>query len=104
MGFQLADLEPFAAKLGGLEGVSGVWLLTDEAEKTITMIVAVRGLDEPAHGNRMTVRDEIERYMAAHADEMKHSHLVFDYRLTVDEPRLGPLPIPSGAQQVAVAI
>lgn len=104
MGFQVADLETFAESMAQTEGVSGIWLLSDPEERTCTMIVAVKGFDGEGQDRRLAVRNLIEDYVSKHAEEMRDNRLIFDYRLTVDEPNLGPLHIPAGAHHVAAAL
>lgn len=104
MGFQTADIKPLAEKVATLAGVSGVWLLPGSDDRSCTMWVGVKGLDEQGHSHRMVVRDLVEGFIAERQVEMSLSGFMFDFHVSVDEPDFGALQIPRAAIRIASAV
>ena len=103
MGFQTADVRPFAKSLLATPGVTGVWVVPAPDDRGCLMLIAVAGLDDKGYANRMNIRDRVEEYLDQRREEMGMSGFVFDYRLTVDEPELGPLHVPASAVAITAA-
>jgi hypothetical protein len=100
MGFQSSDLRTFTPHLYELPGVTDVWALA-ASEHDATVWIVVHGFDQEAHANRIRVRQEVERFLSKHREDMKESGFVYDYHVLVGDEEVGDPQIPVGARRVA---
>jgi hypothetical protein len=100
-GFRTEQVAELAKTIVPLAGVTHVWMLPASDGGGAALWISVRGLDADGHEHRLAVRRHIEEFMRTHDGEMRDSEYILDYYLLVDEPELGTLQVPSGAEAIA---